>query len=326
MDEEQSKKIDSDSQAKAKLQGVPEGLEEKLRAVHAAQETRRQEAAFFDPSQIDPELMELARERSRGSLLRPILMIAVIFFGLSLLNDWRDQLEYFFTSSTPVELGNITDYPVQMTENPAWKAPLIHNRYVTLSGVPTRRSQSEKYNYFKLVGAEVYVEAPREDIPKSAIERVMTEEQPRKLSDTDRSFYSGTGRLVALSKTTDRYGGLRNYYTTRYDTRFCEQYDERDMAEIARSRRESILLNWALEYERATPEQRTQRGLHREPTTEEMDEIFNSEPLCVNAYLFQEGTAPKNHWWNVALALLIAGFVVFNAVNLVRWMIRFVKP
>ncbi len=326
MDEEQSKKIDSDSQAKAKSEGAPEGLEEKVRAMHAAQENRRQEASFFDPNQVDPELMELAQERSRGSLLRPILMVAVIFFGLSLLNDWRDQLGYFFTSSTPVELGSITDYPVEMAENPEWKAPLIHNRYVTLGGVPTRRSQSEKYDYFKLVGAEVYVEAPREDLPQSAIQRVMTEDQPKKLSDTDRTFYRGTGRLVALPKTTDRYGGLRSYYTSRYDTRFCEQYDERGIAEIARSRREAILLNWALEYERATPEQRTKGGLHREPTTEEMDDIFNSEPLCVNAYLFQEGTAPKNHWWNIALAVLIGCFVAFNAVNLVRWVIRFVKP
>src|SRR5690554_4713895 len=243
MDEEQSKKIDSDSQAKPQPQVAPEGLEEKMRAVHAAQETRRQEAEFFDLNQVDPELMELAQERSRGSLLRPILMIAVIFFGLSLLNDWRDQLEYFFTSSTPVEMGSITEYPIQMAENPEWKSPLVHNRYVTIGGVPTRRSQSEKFNYFKLVGAEVYVEAPREDTPLSPIQRVMSEDQPKKLSDTDRNFYRGTGRLIALSKTTDRYGGLRSYYTSRYDTRFCEQYDERSLAEIARSRRESILLN-----------------------------------------------------------------------------------
>lgn len=338
MDEEQSKKIDSDEMSEPSTEGsgksadadskvaVSPDLEQRMRAVHAAQERRRQEEAFFDPDQIDPELMELAKERSRGSLLRPILMIAVIAFGLSLLNDWRDPLEYFFTSSTPIEMGNVTEYPLEIARNPEWTPPLVHNRYVTIQGVPTRRSQSAQNNYFKLAGAEVYVESPRDDVPKSAITRVMSEGSPKKASDTDRTSYSGAGRLIALSKTTDRYGGLRNYYASRYNMHFCEQYDERGLAELARSRRETILSNWALEYEMATPEERSQRGLRPEPTSEEFDAIFNLEPLCVHAYLFQEGMVPRNHWWYLALALLIGGFIIYNVINLVRWTIRFVKP
>ncbi|MBA2664672.1 MAG: hypothetical protein H0U74_20465 [Bradymonadaceae bacterium] len=277
----------------------------------------------FDEEDFDPELMELAEERSRGSLLRPILMIAVILFGASIINDWRDNIAYFFASSEPVNMGNVTEYPLRMSEEPGWVAPLVHNRYVTMSGVPTRRSQSERYNYFKLVGGEIYVEAARDDYIKNALERELA---TKKVGDVDRTFFSGSGRLIAFSQISDRYGGLRRYYSQRYNTQFCEQYDERSLAELARRRRETILANWALEYEQASPELREQKGLRPEPSAAELEEVFNSEPLCVNAYLVQVGTQPRDHWWHVTLAALIGFFVVFNTVMLARWIIHFFKP
>jgi hypothetical protein len=282
------------------------------------------EETFFEGSdeELDPELLELAEERSRGSVLRPVLMIAVIMLGASILSDWRDNLAYFFSASEPVEVGSVTEFPVLAAEDPAWSPKLPHNAYVRLSGVPTRRSQSERYNYFKLVGGEVYIETRRDDFIENPLERELAGRKP---GEVDRTYFDGTGRLQAFGKFPERYNGLRRFYNQRYNTYFCEQYDERELAEVARRRRETIRANWAAEYERASAEERAAQNLRPEPSEAELQEVFESEPLCVNAYLLQEGVSPRDHWWYVALAGLIGFFMLFNTVMLGRWFWRFLR-
>lgn len=167
--------------------------------------------------EIDPELLGLASSGRRGSILRPILFLVVIWFGASLIHDWKVPLSYFFSSSEPVEIGNVIEFASLSAQDPNFKPDIPHNRYVSLSGVPSRRSQGDRFMFFKLAGGDVYVEMPREDAGLSDIER----EVQNKKGDIDRQFFEGSGRALRLSEMPERYTGLRSYYFGRYYTYFC---------------------------------------------------------------------------------------------------------
>lgn len=270
----------------------------------------------------DPELMRLVGGGDRDSILKPILMITVIVMGFWMLDDWREEVAYLFSPSEPVSLGTITDYPVERSRDPSWEPELPHNRYVSLEGVPTQRSQSPRYRFFKLIGHDLYIEQERDDYIADPIEREMADSEK---GDVDRVYYKGTGRLVAFEKMSERYGGLRNYYGRRYGTVFCDQIDDRQRAEIERRRRDSVIQQWRLEFKEATPEERERDSLTPEPTEAELTEVLSSEPICQEAWLIQDGVEPKDHWWYVAMAAMFLGFMLFNAVLLVRWILRFVR-
>lgn len=170
----------------------------------------------FDREEVDPELMELAGNTRRGSVLRPILFVAVIVLGISIISDWRESLAYFFSPSEPVHIGTVTDFPAKRAEDPSWQPDIPHNRYVKVEGVPSRRSESKRYRFFKLVGGHVYVEWPRPE--QDPLEAEFGEKEK---GDIDRTFFEGAGRAVHFSKMSERYQRFRAYYSERYGTNFC---------------------------------------------------------------------------------------------------------
>lgn len=166
---------------------------------------------------VDEELLDLASSNRQGSLLRPILFLVVIWFGVSIIGDWQSQLSYFFSSSDPVEIGNVTEFAAKRAQDPNWQPPIPHNRYVSVEGVPSKRARSNRYRFFKLVGGQVYVEVPHEDGDKSALEQEFGD----KSGEIDRTYFEGAGRALHLSQLSERYQGLRSYYYQRYGTLFC---------------------------------------------------------------------------------------------------------
>lgn len=175
------------------------------------------QAGMPQDEEIDPELLQLASSGRRGSVLRLVLFGVVIWFGISLINDWRPQLEYFFSDSEPIELGSVTEFASHSEQDPNFTPSIPNNRYVSLKGVPTRRSQSKKYQFFKLVGGQVYVETLRDDAHLSELQRQLKSD----VADTDRTYFSGAGRAIKLSQQPARYEGLRSYYFENYQTYFC---------------------------------------------------------------------------------------------------------
>lgn len=191
----------------------------------------------FD-EEIDPELLGLASSGQRGSILRLVLFLVVIWFGASLIYDWRVPLSYFFSSSEPVEIGNVIEFATRSAQDPNFKPDIPHNRFVSLSGVPSRRSQSERYMFFQLAGSDVYVEMPREDADLSELERAFKDD---KKSQIDRSFFEGSGRAIRLSEMPERYTGFRTYYFSHYYTYFCGiQLPEREQRILAESGEECV--------------------------------------------------------------------------------------
>lgn len=184
----------------------------------AAAPDEPQREDYHDDEELDPELLKLATAGQRGSVLRLLLFGIVIWFGLSLISDWEMQLRYFFSPSEPVELGNVLDFASKKAQDPDFTPEIPDNRYVSLSGVPSRRAQSSNYQYFKLVGSDIFVETRRDDADLTELERLSESTK----SDVDRTYFKGAGRARRLSAHPDAYQGLRGYYARNYHTYLCE--------------------------------------------------------------------------------------------------------
>jgi len=264
--------------------------------------------------EVDPELMALAEERSRPSALRPILFLAVIALSIWIVADFRPQLEYVFSASEPVELGDVADLAEGPESAPNWTEVFPHNRFVSISGIPKRRSESRKYRYFKLTGAPVYVEQPLSEVPSKS-----KFDGPSRPGASDRTYFEGTGRIVAFSQMPERYAGVKRYYRNNYGTRFCENLDEEDRERIRSEQRSAIIDNWRERYANASKREREKKGLTPEPTDQQVDEIMNADELCVDAYMVQATVAPRDHWMYVLTAGLFVVFMLLNVYWLIRW-------
>lgn len=273
--------------------------------------------------EVDPELVALAEERTRGSALRPVLFVAVIILGGWILADFWPDLQYFFSGTEPTELGYVHDeYARESQQHPERKVELPHNQYVKLQGIPKRRSQSDQYRFFRLVGAPIYVQTPREDQADSLAERVGGGDE----GSVDRQYFNGDGRLVALWKMPDRFQSIKNYYRKHYGTRFCGNLSEKERTSIRERQRTAFIENTRQEYENATEEERNEQDLKPEPPEEEIQQVLEANPVCIKGYLLLDGEAPRSSWRILALAALFGIFILLNIFWLIRWFQNFFGP
>jgi hypothetical protein len=281
------------------------------------------EEQTYEEQELDPELMELAQGSSRDSVLRPILMLMVLVLGGFIINDWREELAYYFSPSEPVELGHITDFPERVSEDPTWRPDIPHNRYVSLTGIPIRRTLSNNYKYFKLIGGELYIEAPRDDAELSELERI---ERGDPQGDTDRSYFEGEGRALSFGAMPKRYATLRQYYSTNYNVTFCVDLDASSKRQLEAQRRDIATKMWATTYEEASAEEREARGMKSAPSQAELDELLEENPVCVDAWLLQSDKKPADHLWYVLLSAVFGLFMLVDLYFLGRWVLRAVSP
>lgn len=265
----------------------------------------------------DPELIALAGA-GNSSILRPILMLAVIVLGAWIISDWRTELEYFASSSEPVALGNATEFALREDAI----ASLPHNRYVSITGIPTQRSQAERYRFFRLVGAPIFVEEKRDDIIEDPLEREL---QGDVKGEVDRTMYEGSGRLLKFSEMSARYGGLRYYYESNYQLRFCESLTPQQIEELRNQKRDGYVAGLIAEYEAATPEVRIAKKLSNPPNADLVEQLLDDDPVCHDMWLLQTDVKPSNHIWYVVVSLLFLAFMTFNAVMIVRWVRDFFR-
>lgn len=279
-----------------------------------------------DP-EFDEELMDLVRERQRGSVLRPIMMVLVIVVIGSVIADWKDELTYFFHPSEPVAMGDISEFPIHALD-PQWEPPVTHNTYVSLQGLPTRISRGGEYEFFRLIGGEFYVQRKLspEEVERSQEERLPTRAELMGMAPGgDREVYNGRGRLVAFEEAPQRFGGLKRHYQERYNTLFCEDYTERQRAELRRQKMEQVADNWALRFENADQEERDRRNLTPQPTQEELDDLLDRNPVCVHAFMIYDDQAPRDFWWYLVFSALLGLLMLYNVVKLYRWFANWLK-
>lgn len=301
--------------------GTPGKGKPSLEEIFLAGSTKEEDPEF------DQELLELTRERNRGSVLRPILMLVVILFIGSVIHDWSDELEYFFSSSEPLEMGDVAEFPVKSLD-PEWTPPVEHNRYVSVEGLPTRISRGGEYEFFRLIGGEFYVQRKLTEAEREEAQRALPSrsEMMGMTPGADRNRYVGKGRLVAFGEAPQRFEGLKRHYRERYGTRFCEDYTERQQEELRRQRIEQARINWEARYENASEEERERRALTATPTEAELEDLLERNPVCVHAYMIYDEQRPRDLWWHVLFSALLGVLMLFNAVKLVRWFRNWVRP
>jgi hypothetical protein len=270
----------------------------------------------------DDELVALADERQDLSPLRPILMILVLILGSYIIHDWRDELSYFMSTDQPVVLGAVTDFPDRAQSG----APVVipHNTYVSLEGIPSKRSISPKAQFFKLIGGEVYIETARADAHLTPLER---EAQGAPKADTDRPYFRGEGRALDLARAPKRYQGLRKHYRERHGTVFCVDLLPGQAEERERAMREQLKQGWRETWASSSEAQRADLLMSTpEIPDERLEEIMADSPACVHAFLIQDGISPKKNWWYAMFAALFATFMLIDLVFLIGWIKRFLTP
>lgn len=296
--------------------------------------------------ELDEELLELVESRERGSVLRPILMIAVIFLVMWVVWDWRSEVGYFFTSPDPVEIGEVSELPVKQAQDPDWEPPIEHNAYVSLTGMPTRITTGRGHRFFRLVGAEIYVQqqfddpdeddggffdfswgfaddAFLDDGDSNLPERNMGPGLP---VDEHRALYDGEGRLISFAADPQRVAGLKQFYGETYNIRFCEDYSEGQIEDLERQRLERFQTRWRTRYEQADEQQREERQLTPQPSDIDERRLLAENPVCVDAYLLQDGQRPIDQWWYLLFAALLSAFALFNVYKVVQWFRDWLKP
>ncbi len=279
-----------------------------------------------EPDEFDEELLELTKTRERGSVLRPILMIIVISLVAWVIHDWRDEVTYFFSSSDPVPLGDVADFPLHKGDDPDWEPPIEHNQFVSLSGMPSRISRGDNYEIFRLIGAEVYVQREadqdqlREDAPRSHLEGGALP------VDEHRAYYQGQGRVISFAANPERVQGVKNFFGEHYGTRFCEDYSAERIADMEQRQLRNYRTRWERRYEEADEEERQERGLRPQPDAADEERYMSTNPVCVNAFLIQDEQRPIDQWWHVVFSAFLLLFALFNLYKLVEWFRRWLRP
>lgn len=269
---------------------------------------------------VDPELVDMA-PRPQSSILRPILMITVLVMGALVIKDRKDDLSYFFSETKPIEVGKVIDFATKREKDPKFKPNLVHNRYVSLEGIPSKRSVNERYRYTKLVGGDLYLEIARKEDKKSALDKIL-QDQPT--GSSDRAYFKGSGRALDFSKIPHRYKNLRLYYGRHYNTTFCVDLTKEQKAQRLNDRRVAFQTAWKKRYAQATPEQK--KTLTETPTEAQIKTATTKDPLCTEAFIIQAGVNPRSHWWYVVLCGIIALFMVVDTLFLIRWIRDFLTP
>lgn len=255
----------------------------------------------------DPELLQL---RPRINWIRPFLMLAVIGFSVVIVQKFWVETSYFFSSSTPIELGDATDFPGRALSEPGWAPDLQHNRLVSLSGIPSRRTITcnPPTRYFKLIGSHLYVEQPMTDA-EGVLE---CEKQKSNPDGTDIDFFNGAGRIVSMDRIGPRYDSLKGFYETNFGELFCDTLTEpkkqkrlEDLRQILRGQFHD-----------------TQK---RYPTDAELEQLLQSERVCHDAWILQVDRDPASHWTYLALTTFLGLVSLWNLAMLLRWIVRTIQ-
>jgi len=252
---------------------------------------------------IDPELERL---RPQINWFRPFLMIGVIAGAVYGLTLFQTQLEYFLLDDEPINLGEVAEYPTRLAENPEWEPEIPHNRYVTVTGIPTRFSGicTPPIRFFKLIGAHIYVELPMDDDVSAIACHAQT--QGTRADVPDLEYFEGAGRAVAFDRSHRQYSSLKSFYEREYSDRFCSS-----MTEAKKEARLKDLRTVLRE------EVKSKSGEY--PDDAKLDELVSREPICHNAFIIQTGVTPRSYWHFILIYVVLIGIIGWNLYALAAW-------
>ena len=239
---------------------------------------------------------------------RPLIMMGVMTFAIYLLTGYSEEISYLVGTEQATDIGAVTDFATRSAKDPNWKPEIPHNRYVSVSGIPSRTSLSCKSSpptrYFKLVGGHVYIEQPLEDLDLLECETKTQKRTQYRIEDT--SYFEGKGRAISMEQAGDRYQAFRAFYEKSYGELFC--------ASMTDAKREQHL-GLMRQVLRRTHKDKTGKDI----TEAELETALAKETICHDAWLIQIGKAPRSFafwlWPPIALLLII----LWDIIALFLW-------
>jgi hypothetical protein len=253
---------------------------------------------------VDPELERMGRP---PEFLQPLLLLVVAAFACFLGYEYVDELAYSFSDSDPITLGAAEELP----QNVAWmqdgQLMLPSNRYVSVDGAAERRSASDRYVYYKLLGSQIYVQTEPETMGREV--NGEWDFRPERGREDYREIRAGGGRLVAFEDLPKRYEGILQYYSEGYQLEFCGF----EPSPTLRNHLVTLRL-------RTTEQLREELG--REPTDDEINDRLGRAAECQRAYLLFAGVEPADYRYFIGLFALL-GFITGGCFFFVwRWVRR----
>ncbi len=176
--------------------------------------------------------------------LNTFLTIAVCIFVPWYIYSERQDIAYFFSSGTPVNLGSADEYRLPAPGETAKQQDFTDNTYVTLGGIPIRHVPIQSNRkllpkkqmlVYQLMGSSVYVQEPFEN---SQFAKFQSQTSPMIGANTGIEPLEITGRLRRFdtSDNAKRYTFVRDYFSKKYGTVFCE-----NMSSLERQRKAKLL-------------------------------------------------------------------------------------
>ena len=176
--------------------------------------------------------------------LNTILTIAVCVFVPWYIYSNRQDVAYFFSSGTPTHLGSAEEYRLPAPGETAKQQDFTDNTYVTLGGIPIRHVPIQSNRkllpkkqmlVYQLMGSSVYVQEPFEN---SQFAKFQSQTSPMLGANTGIEPLEITGRLRRFdtSDNAKRYTFVRDYFSKKYGTVFCE-----NMSSSERQRKAKLL-------------------------------------------------------------------------------------
>lgn len=254
---------------------------------------------------IDPDFDDLDDPpRAQPSMGVAAVLLAVGAFALWTATQYVAELRYFFTPSTPIELGLADDLHAASEWWQDGQLVLPSNRHVRIEGGVDRPSTSRDKIYFKLIGATVYVEMVD---PEHRTHLLRNEERSTMQARNQYlDLHEGTGRLVAFEDLPDRYAPVVEFYANATRTWFCGHRPSQTLTAWRNNQRGRVELALLDE-------------LGRAPTDAEIDQRLGPDAGCQRGYLLIDGESPRGMWWILLTYLLLLGIVAGSGVFLVRW-------
>ncbi|MBQ4360474.1 MAG: hypothetical protein II767_09470 [Proteobacteria bacterium] len=182
---------------------------------------------------------EWRRDRHRykkPGALSICLMLGVLVIVPKFIYDDAQDIKYFFSSGTPVDLGDANDYRLRSSDETGTSKPqeFEDNRYVRISGIPIRHvgiqakdnavtSGTNKLIY-QLMGSSVYVQEPMEN---SRFASFMSKTSTAFGQNMGLEPLEVTGRLQRFdSGKPKKFDPIRKYYHDKYGSVYCETMSE----------------------------------------------------------------------------------------------------
>ena len=176
---------------------------------------------------------EWRKDRHRYKKSSPLsiaLMLGVLVVVPKFIYDDLADIKYFFSSGTPIELGDADDYRLASSDEIAKPQNFEDNRYVHISGIPIRHvgiqvkdnavsSGSHKLIY-QLMGSSVYIQ---EEMENSRFASFMSKTSTAFGQNMGLELLEVSGRLRRFdSGNPKKIDPIRKYYGDKYGSVYCE--------------------------------------------------------------------------------------------------------